>query len=167
MDWRGQRIVKIQDSRSSRRGSVVNESDQEPLGFGFNPQPCSLGQGSGIAMSCVVVSQMRLRSCVAVAVAEAGSYSSNSTPSLKTSICQGSGPRNGKKKKKTNQDSALRIFHKCFLSFLLQRSHNKNLETKYDDVYIRKTKVNSLHQSDSDVKDYIKTLREFPGGSEG
>ena len=29
--------------RSSRRGTVVNESDQEPWGCGFNPWPCSLG----------------------------------------------------------------------------------------------------------------------------
>ena len=46
-------------------------------------------------------SQTRLRSRVAVAVAEARNYSSNSTPSLGTSICGGSGLRNGKKKKKS------------------------------------------------------------------
>ena len=47
-------------------------------------------------------SQMQLGSRVAVAVA--GSYSSNSTPSLGTSICRGSDPRkwqkDGKKKKR-------------------------------------------------------------------
>ena len=37
--------------------------------------------------------QMRLRSGVAVAVAEAGSYSSDSTPSLGTSVCCGCGPK--------------------------------------------------------------------------
>ena len=46
------------------------------------------------------MSQMRLRSRVAVAVAQAGSYSSNWTPSLGTSICHRSSPRNGKKTKK-------------------------------------------------------------------
>ena len=29
--------------QSSRRGSVVNESNQEPQGFGFDPWPCSAG----------------------------------------------------------------------------------------------------------------------------
>jgi len=43
---------------------------------------------------------MWLGSCVAVAVAKASGYSSDSTPSLGTSICRGSGPRNGKKTKK-------------------------------------------------------------------
>ena len=41
---------------------------------------------------------MRLRSCVAVAVVQAGSCSSNLTPSLGTSICLMCGP----KKKKIN-----------------------------------------------------------------
>ena len=43
--------------------------------------------------------RMRLGSQVAVALAWASSYSSDSTPSLGTSICRGSGPRNSKKKK--------------------------------------------------------------------
>ena len=38
-------------------------------------------------------SQMCLGSCVAVAVLEAGSYSSDSTPSLGTYICRGHGPK--------------------------------------------------------------------------
>ena len=42
-------------------------------------------------------SQTRLGSGIAVAVAQAGGYSSNSTPSLGTSICHRSGPRKGKK----------------------------------------------------------------------
>ena len=44
--------------------------------------------------------QTRLGSCVAVALAWAGGYSSDSTPSLGTSICHRSGPRNSKKTKK-------------------------------------------------------------------
>ena len=43
---------------------------------------------------------MRLGSHVAVALAYAGSYSSDSTPSLGTSICCGFGPRKDKDKKK-------------------------------------------------------------------
>ena len=39
---------------SSRRGAVVNESDEEPWGCGFDPWPCSVGQGPGVAMSCGV-----------------------------------------------------------------------------------------------------------------
>ena len=42
---------------------------------------------------------MRLASHIAVVVAVAGSYSSNSTPSLGTSICRGCGPKKTKKKR--------------------------------------------------------------------
>ena len=45
-------------------------------------------------------SQTQLRSGVAVAVAWAGRCSSNSTPSLGTSICRGCGPKKQKDKKK-------------------------------------------------------------------
>ena len=45
-------------------------------------------------------SQMGLRSLVAVAGAQAGSRSSNSTPSLGTSICHRGSPKKQKKKKK-------------------------------------------------------------------
>ena len=41
--------------------------------------------------------QMQLRSRVAVPLVLASGYSSDSTPSLGTSICRGSGPRKGKK----------------------------------------------------------------------
>ena len=44
-------------------------------------------------------SQTQLGSCAAVAVMEMGSYSSNSTPSLGTSICHRCGPKKAKKKK--------------------------------------------------------------------
>ena len=42
--------------------------------------------------------QTGLRSGVAVAVVKAGTYSSDSTPSLGTSICRGCGPRKDKKR---------------------------------------------------------------------
>ena len=45
--------------------------------------------------------QMQFRSGVAVAVIQAGSCSSDSPPSLGTSICQGYSPKKQKKKKKT------------------------------------------------------------------
>ena len=52
---------------------------------------------------------MWLGSSVAVALAQYGSYSSDSTPSLETSICRGSGPRKmakrQKKKKKNGSTS--------------------------------------------------------------
>ena len=41
---------------------------------------------------------MRLGSLIAVALVYASSYSSDSTPSLGTSICRGCSPRKGKKK---------------------------------------------------------------------
>ena len=44
----------IKNLWSSWCDSVVNKSDQEPLGCGFNPWPCSVGWGSGVAMSCGV-----------------------------------------------------------------------------------------------------------------
>ena len=44
--------------------------------------------------------QTQLGSSVAVALVWAGGYSSNSTPSLETSICRGSSPRKYKKKRK-------------------------------------------------------------------
>ena len=48
---------------------------------------------------------MRLGSHVAVAVAYAGSCSSDSTPSLGTSICPGCGPKKEKKKKEKKKES--------------------------------------------------------------
>ena len=42
-------------------------------------------------------SQTWLRSGAAVNVAQAGSYGSNSTPSLETSICSGAAPKRQKK----------------------------------------------------------------------
>jgi len=55
---------------------------------------------SGVAVSCGVKSQTQLRSCaaVAVAVAQAGSWGSDSTPSLGTCRC-------GPKKKKKIEES--------------------------------------------------------------
>ena len=44
-------------------------------------------------------SQTRLGSRVAVAVVEAGGYSSDSAPTLGSSICHGCSPRKGKKTK--------------------------------------------------------------------
>ena len=43
-----------------------------------------------------------------VAVAQAGGYSSDSTPSLGTSTCHGSSPRNGKKKTKKKQTKEMK-----------------------------------------------------------
>ena len=48
-------------------------------------------------------------SCAAVALVYAGSYSSNSTPSLGTSICRRSGPRKGKK---TTTTATMKVFIK-------------------------------------------------------
>ena len=45
-------------------------------------------------------SQTRLGSGIAVAMVQASSYSSDSTPSLRISICHGCGPKKTKKKKK-------------------------------------------------------------------
>ena len=53
-------------------------------------------------------SQMSLRSSVAMAMAQAGSCSSNSTPSLGTSICCRRGPKKGEKKEEENADCSRR-----------------------------------------------------------
>ena len=55
--------------------------------------------GSGI-WYCHELLQMQLRSHIAVAVAQTGSCSSNSTPSMETSVCHKCGPKKQKKKKK-------------------------------------------------------------------
>ena len=63
----------------------------------------SLPLPSGLTIRCCrelwCRSQTRLGSHVAVALAQAGSYRSDLTPSLETSISRGSSPRNGKKTK--------------------------------------------------------------------
>ena len=64
-------------------------------------QSLALLSGLGIRCCCELrcKSQTWLRSCVVVAVAVAGSYSSDSTPSLGTSICCGCGPKKKNKNK--------------------------------------------------------------------
>ena len=85
-----------------------NQTGQHIRGYGLDPWPHSVGWGSGVAVSCGVGrrrcrSQTQLGSWVAVAWA--GSYSSDSTPSLGTSIYHKYGPKRAKnlKKKKINK----------------------------------------------------------------
>ena len=47
---------------------------------------------------------MWLRPCIALAVVYASSYSSDSAPSLGTSICRGCGPKETKKKKEKEKE---------------------------------------------------------------
>ena len=69
--------------------------------------------------------QTRLGSHVAVALAQASGYSSDLTPSLRTSICRGSGPRNSnnnnknKRQKKKLTQSISSLFS-VFLKFKAQ-----------------------------------------------
>ena len=58
--------------------------------------PHAMGQGSSIAMSCCVGRRRGFVPWTPVAVAMAGSCTSDSTPSLGTSICHGCGPKKQK-----------------------------------------------------------------------
>ena len=68
--------------------------------------------------------QKRLGSRVAVALVSAGGYSSNVTPSLETSMCLGSGPRNSKKDKKKLKIKKIFKKSKCMLMSLFGPAHN-------------------------------------------
>ena len=83
-----------QADQASRHGSAVTEPNEEPRGHGFDPWPRSAGKGPGVAVSRKHGSDPR----VAVAVVQAGKGSSDSTPSLGTSICYECGPKKQKKK---------------------------------------------------------------------
>ena len=92
-------------SRSSRCGSAGEGLDIVSVRF------CSLALLSRLRIRCChelqCRSQRQLGSAVAVAVAvvEAGSYSSDSAPSLETSICLGRcGSKKKRKKKKKRSD---------------------------------------------------------------
>ena len=81
--------------------------------------------------------QTRLRSRVAVVLAQAGGYSSDWTPSLGTSICCGSGPRNSKKTKKKKK----------------KKMWKKNIP-----IFIKKyKKANKIYIKEIKGTDYFKT----------
>ena len=71
-------------------------------------------------------SQMQLGSGVAVAMAQAGSCSSNSTPSLGTSICHRCGHK--KKKKKTSNNNLRKI--KAYAEIVLLVNPTKHSKKK-------------------------------------
>ena len=56
--------------------------------------------------------QMRLGSGVAVALVKASGHSSDSTPSLETSICYGCGPQKERKKKRKSQGKFENVLNK-------------------------------------------------------
>ena len=64
---------------------------------------------------------MWLRSGVAVAVAKAGGYSSDSTPSLVTSICCGRGPKKTTKKKKKKKKKEVKVQLFCYKNMSYSR----------------------------------------------
>ena len=74
--------------------------------------------------------QTWLGSCIAVALAKAGGYSSDWIPSLGTSICCESGPRNGKKTKNKQTKKpreALQVLIQHFTSLHISISPFLNL----------------------------------------
>ena len=93
--------IKVFQPGSSRHGSMVTNLTSVH-------EVCSLALFSGLRIQrCRELwcrSQMELRSGAAVAVVSAGSHSSDSTPSLETSICLGCGPKKRERQnKQTNQ----------------------------------------------------------------
>ena len=86
------------EGRSSRRGSVVNKPNQDPWGRGVRSLASLSGLRSRRCRELWCRSQTWLRSHIAVPVAYAGSYSSNLTPSLATSICHEYNPKKTRKK---------------------------------------------------------------------
>ena len=71
-------------------------------------------------------SQTRFGSHMAVAVVQAGSYSSNSTPSLATSICRRFGPKKTKDKTQTNKQKSSPLLKES-LQFLKCRCSHQGL----------------------------------------
>ena len=87
---------RIKHAVSSCCSSVVNEPDQYPQGCVFDPTWLRIWRCH--ELWCRL--QTLLGSHVALAVVQAGSCTSNLTPSLRTSICRGCDPKKTKKKKK-------------------------------------------------------------------
>ena len=82
-------------------------------------------------------SQIQLGFCVAVAMVWAGSYSSNSTPSLGTSICHGCSPKNTKKKKKKRHKKDQKTYENILNS--TGKSNTVILLYTYQESYSEKT----------------------------
>ena len=96
LDWDYGRMHNKKSTREFPSWCSGNESDEYPWWCGFEPWPPS---ASGIQhcheLWCSL--QTWLGSCIVVACA--GSYSSNSTPSLGTSTCLRCSPKKQKKRK--------------------------------------------------------------------
>ena len=80
--------------------------------------------------------QMQLRSGIAVAVAYASGYSSDSTPSLGTSICHGCSPkkfkRQKKKERKKERNMNLKNKELRLISFVSVTLGELHLQTKFE-----------------------------------
>ena len=72
-------------------------------------------------MSCWCRSQTQLGSHVAVAAAVAGSYSSDWTPNLGTSICYGYGPQKTKQKNNEKRDIKIHCYKKRTVGLIALR----------------------------------------------
>ena len=84
-----------------RSSIVVRQKQTQLVSVRMQVRSLALLNGS-VIWSCHELwcrSQTQLRSHVAMTVVYAGSWSSDSTPSLETSICRGYGPKKEKKKK--------------------------------------------------------------------
>ena len=103
--------------------------------------------------------QMWLGSGGAVAMAQADGYSSNWTPSLETSICLGSSPRNSKKTKKKKKNTYVAIVMsnmQMILKTTQDAQHTQMLPTvsmMYTAAAIRRENTDSVNspQVDQDI----------------
>ena len=118
-DWRSYSMFDVDGNDLVERERLttkrkMGEEPQRILLASMRMQVCSLASLGGLRIPCChelwCRLQTQLRSCVAVAVVWAGSSSSNSTPSLGTSMCHRCGPKKKEKQTSSSPKSAFNSY---------------------------------------------------------